>query len=111
MLLALQLVFTRKQADWAPRSPLAVVGGGSQPAGTPPIGRPFAGHTAARRRHMLVVRPNTRRMRAFIDSPAERGSVPQRSRLGQRWQWEPRLVLAAGAIGAVLAVGLVLALH
>jgi hypothetical protein len=60
---------------------------------------------------MLVVKPNLRRMRAFVDSPAERGGVPERGRVRQRLSWEPRLLLAAGAIGAVAVVAIILALH
>lgn len=60
---------------------------------------------------MLVVKLNLRRMRAFLDSPAERGGVPERRRVGQRLAWEPRLLLAAGAIGAVAGALIVLVLH
>jgi hypothetical protein len=60
---------------------------------------------------MLVVKPNLRRMRAFLDSPAERGGMPSRHRVAYRWRWEPRLLLAAGAIGAVAGALIVLALH
>lgn len=56
---------------------------------------------------MLIVRPNPRRMRAFLDSPAE-GSRPLRPGFGMGWE---RMLLAIGAVGAVAAVVITLALH
>jgi hypothetical protein len=54
----------------------------------------------------LVVRPNTRRMRAFIDSPAERPGALRGSRARQlRWE---RLLLAAGVVGVIAVVILAL---
>lgn len=60
---------------------------------------------------MLVVKPNPRRMRAFVDSPAERGRVPSRGRVAYQWRWEPRLLLAAGAIAVVAGALIALALR
>jgi hypothetical protein len=60
---------------------------------------------------MLVVRPNPRKMRAFLDSPAE-GSTrwPARHGIAQRLRWE-RVFLAIGAIGVVAVVVIALASH
>ncbi len=60
---------------------------------------------------MLVVRPNPRRMRAFLNSPAE-GSRPLRGRagFGQRMRWQG-VLLAVGAVGALAGAVIALALH
>lgn len=60
---------------------------------------------------MLVVKPNPRRMRAFLNSPAE-GSLPLPGRAGilQRVRWQ-RALLAVGAIAAAAGVVLALAVH
>jgi hypothetical protein len=60
---------------------------------------------------MLVVRPNPRRMRAFRDSPAE-GSAGFSARAGimQHLRWE-RVLLAVGAVGAIVVTALAVASH
>ena len=63
---------------------------------------------------MLVVKPNLRRMRAFVESPAERGNIPMRPRAATRWPRDTRrpwgrLLFAAGAVGAVAIVVIALA--
>jgi ABC-type Fe3+-siderophore transport system permease subunit len=59
----------------------------------------------------LVVRPNPRRMRAFIESPAERpDTLPRRRGIVWRVRWE-RLFLAAGAIAAIAVALAILTSH
>lgn len=60
---------------------------------------------------MLFVRPNPRRMRAFLNSPAE-GSrrLPGSAGIAPRVRWE-RVLLAVGAIGAVASVVIALAVY
>jgi hypothetical protein len=59
----------------------------------------------------LIVKPNTRRMRAFINSPAERpDTTPSRGGIMGRLRWE-RIFLAATAIGAIAIAVAVLAAH
>ncbi|HWB51747.1 MAG TPA: hypothetical protein VG651_21750 [Stellaceae bacterium] len=55
---------------------------------------------------MVVIRPNPRRMRAFLDSPAERpGRLTARPGRFPRAAWE-RVLFAVGA-GAAVAVAAV----
>ena len=60
---------------------------------------------------MLLVRPNTRKMRAFINSPSERpAGWRDKTGFGLRAQWNKVIVAIAIAGGAVIAT-MVLAPH
>ena len=55
----------------------------------------------------LIVQPNPRRMRAFVNSPSERPAALPGSRAGQLRS--ERILMAAGAIAALAVV--IIAFH
>ena len=52
----------------------------------------------------MIIRPNPRRMRAFLNSPSER-AVP--GRRGTMWQVRWERVVVAACVAGVVVVGLI----